>query len=165
MVADGEIVFFGHLLLQLFDAKVLEFYDFTAFSADQVIMMLTAMRYLVKGLSGAEIALLRQAAFCQKLERSVNGGVADMGMLFADFQIKFLSRQMGLHPKEFIQNDLSLACEFESLLADILSEYLAFFGHAPSSEIEYQSNRVTIRVSSSKTAFIRRMVATDKDNR
>jgi hypothetical protein len=147
VIGHDEAMLMCNLFLQFLDTRILELDNFTAFNADEMIMMIAAVSDFVKGLTAAKVTLFGKATFRQQLERPVNCRIADMGMLFSNPVIKFLGRQMGGSTEKFIQNDFPLTRKLESLLADIISEHLAFVGHGTSDEIEYQITRGNRRMS------------------
>ena len=69
-------------LLQALDLVVLELEDQAALGADQVIVVIADD--LEPRLAVPELALDRQPALDQELERPVDGGVADLGLAPAD---------------------------------------------------------------------------------
>ena len=87
MADNGEAMLPGHLFLKLFDSRILELKNGSALLADEVIMVLLAGGRLVTGLTISEMPFLSDTALGKELERAVNGGIADVGVFFAQFEV------------------------------------------------------------------------------
>ena len=79
-------------ILERLDLIVLELLDAPAFEADQVIVMLIVMGHLVARDAVPEMPLDGQAAFLEQLQRSIDRGVADLGIDRADLGQELLDR-------------------------------------------------------------------------
>ena len=110
MSLDGETVSPGHVFLKSFDIFILEFHDFAAGRADEVIVV-SLVRHIVVLCLRAEVAGLGQSDLAKEIERPVNGGQSDMRIFFRELPIH-LFRSDVLILQEHIQNVLALACEF-----------------------------------------------------
>lgn len=110
MGLDGEAIPAGDLFLKLFDVFILEFHDLAAGGADEVIVVPLVRHIIVLGLR-AEVACLGQSYFAKEIERPINCGKADMGVLFRELPIHLFRGDM-LILQEHVENVLALPCEF-----------------------------------------------------
>jgi hypothetical protein len=127
MSFNGETVLPGNLNLQLFNARVFEFDDFPAGDTDQVVMMLIQVTGFVTGLSVTEIPLFGYAAFGKQLQGTVNSGITDSRVLFANPQVKLLGREMRTGTQEILENDFPLPGRLQALFEQELSELVFCF--------------------------------------
>lgn len=81
MAVDGEAMRLRHLLLKLLDVHIFEFDDFLALCANQMVMVIDIVSQFISGMPVAELPLLRQTAFAEKVERPVDRRQSDRGML------------------------------------------------------------------------------------
>ena len=86
MSLDGEAISAGDLFLKPFDVFILEFYDFPAGGADEMIVMSLVGHIIILGLR-TEVTSLSQSYFAKEIERSINGGETDMRILFRELSI------------------------------------------------------------------------------
>ena len=110
MGLDGEAISAGDLFLKPFDVFILEFDDFPAGGADEVIVMPFVGHVIVLRLR-AEVTSLGQSYFAKEIERPVNGREADMWIFFRELPIHLLRGDV-LILQEHVQNVLALSCEF-----------------------------------------------------
>ncbi len=117
-VAGGQIVISAaDFLLKLSNFLRKEFDRTAAFRADHVVMaaavvlMLIARNAVVKSNFGSE------AAFGKKLQRAIDSGVADPGVLFLDETVKFVGRKMVPGLEKSAENRVALR---RLLKADLL---------------------------------------------
>jgi hypothetical protein len=104
-------------LLQALDLVVLELEDEPALDADQVIVMIADD--LVARLAVAELALDREPALDQELERAIDGGLADLGMALADLREQLVDRDVVARPEELLDDRLALGGGVEPVLGDV----------------------------------------------
>ena len=110
MGLDSEAVSAGDLFLKAFDVFILEFHDLAAGGADEVIVMPLVGYVIVLGLR-AEVASLGQPHFAKEIERPVNGGETDMGVLFCKLPVHLFRGDVFIF-QEHVENVLALPCEF-----------------------------------------------------
>lgn len=107
---DGESVSVGHFFLQLFNLAVLEFHDFPAPGADQMVMV-ALMRHVVILSLRTEVASLRDPGVAEEVQRSIDGRQSKVGIALGELMVHRFCSDMFL-PKERVQNQFSLAGEF-----------------------------------------------------
>ena len=83
----------GHILLHSLDCVIFEFHDLAALFTDEMVMMVLAGD-LVACLIFIEMTLCQQLAFLKEFESPVDCCVADVGIYFLDFGVKFLGADM-----------------------------------------------------------------------
>lgn len=88
MMRQFEIMFGSNFFLHRFKLFGIKLDDLAAFGADHVIVMFVIIVMLVIGFAVAETHFTRQSGFGQKFERSVNGRVTDIRILFLNGQYK-----------------------------------------------------------------------------
>ena len=69
--------------LESLDTRVLEFNDFTAGDANQVIMMFVVVAGLVTCLTISKMTLLGDTALCKQFQAAMNGCITDTRVLLA----------------------------------------------------------------------------------
>ena len=110
MGLNSEAISAGDFFLKSFDVFMLEFHDLAAGGADEVIVMSLVGHVIVLRLR-AEVASLGQPHFAKEIERPVDGGETDMGVLFCELPVH-LFRGDVLILQEHVENVLALPCEF-----------------------------------------------------
>lgn len=73
----------------------------------------------------AEMPLLPQSALTEDVERAVNRGQADPYITGLDLAVKVLGRYMVFSKKD-LENDLSLASQFEAVFGQVPFQYFDF---------------------------------------
>lgn len=125
MGGNGEAVPGGDFLLELFNLAVFKFHDFAAVGANEMVVVAFMGNIVVLRL-GAEMAGLRQASFAKQIERAVDRGQAQMRVLFGQLVIHLFRRDVFLL-EERVENELTLASEFELMLAEVRFQRLHLF--------------------------------------
>ena len=92
MPQQQETVLLGQLLLQLFDAGIVDLHDLAAGLADDMVVMTVGSGHFVAGDAVAEVDLCRHTGITQEFERPVDGGLADARIQFLDMLIELLQR-------------------------------------------------------------------------
>src|SRR5262245_56256095 len=105
------------LVLQHLDVIVLELEDEAALHADQVIVMIADD--LVARLAVAELALDRETAVDEQLERAVDGRVADARLALANFREELVDRDVIARAQELLDDRLALRRHVEPAILDI----------------------------------------------
>ena len=108
MAFNRKAMFSGDFNLEGLDARVLEFNDFPAGDADQVVMMFVMVAGLVTCLAIAKMTLLSDAALCKQFQAAMNGCITDARVLLAQTQIKLFRRKMRPGTKKLCENKLTL---------------------------------------------------------
>jgi hypothetical protein len=116
VAGDGKTVTFGNLFLQLFDFGIFKLEDGPAMRADQMIVVLGRVCRFKAGRAVTEVPLGGDPAFGEQLQRPMHGGVTDIRMLAADFQIEIFRRGVGRRLEKNIQDNLPLPGGFQPLL-------------------------------------------------
>jgi hypothetical protein len=129
VTAHGKIVLLDNLLLQALDTQALELDDLSTIGADKVVVVMVTLAGLVKGLPGAEVPLLGDAALGEQLQGAVDGGITDAGMLATNPEIQTLGGKMIGGVQKFVKDRLPLAGRLQTFPGHKLSKKLAFFRH------------------------------------
>lgn len=114
MGLDGETVSAGDLFLELFDVFILEFYDFAAGGADEVIVVSFVSHVIVLGLC-PEVTSLGQSHLAKEIKRPVDCRQTDVGVFFRELPIHLFGGDV-LILQEHIQDMLALPREFQLVL-------------------------------------------------
>ena len=88
MAFNGKPVLSGDFFLESFNAWILEFNNFPAGDADQVVMVFIQVTGFVTRLAVAEMTLLGDTAFGKQLQGPVHGRITDSGVFPAQAQVK-----------------------------------------------------------------------------
>ena len=108
-VARGEVVVSASdLLLELADFLRKEFHRAAAFGADHVVMAAAVVLMLVAGNAVVEGDLTGESALGEKLQRAINGGVADAGVFFLHEAVEFVGGEMVASFEERAQDGVAL---------------------------------------------------------
>jgi hypothetical protein len=95
MVEDPEPLLTGDAELKRFNTFALEFYDFAAGQADQVVMVGTFRVMLKTGHAVSEPARRSPTAFAHQFQRPVHCGISNPGTPLADLVVKLIDAQVG----------------------------------------------------------------------
>lgn len=142
MRLDREPVPASHFFLKLFDLAILEFDDFPARRADQMVVMALVGNIVILRLS-AEVPRLSEPRFAKQVQRPVDRGQPDMGVLFRQQAVHLLRCDVFLRQKD-AQNLLALASELELVFGKVILERRQVLGlslvvhGAPLNENDYQ---------------------------
>ena len=129
MAFDLIVVFAGQLFLQELQSRLLEFLDFPATQAAEMIMVGVAVNMLVMPVAVAEIHFPDQAAIDEERQSPVDGGLGDLGALALELQIEPVYIKVAVNLEDFPENFLALRRAPQSPLAKIILEDLEFGGH------------------------------------
>lgn len=125
MRLDHEPVFCRYLLLKALDFAILEFYDFAAAGADQMIMV-SLMRYIIILRLRAEVPSLGQAGVTEEIQRAVNRRQTKMRILLGELVVHSFGGHMFLLEK-CRENEFPLASQFQLMFGEMLPQRLHFF--------------------------------------
>jgi len=114
VVNDLEVVPTGLGVLQTLDLVVLEFEDFSAADAHEVVVVLHADGALVVLLPAPEILLLQDPRLRQKIERAVHRGFRDRVVLALGEAEQLVGREMALGFHRTAQDRAPLSGELEA---------------------------------------------------
>lgn len=117
---DRKAVPLGDFLLQPFDVLVFEFHDLPATGADEMVVMPFVGDVVVLRL-GAEVLGPRQAGFAEEIERPVDGGQADVRVLFGEHPVHLLGSDV-FHLEEDFKDLFTLAGELQLMLGQVVFE-------------------------------------------
>src|SRR6266550_969840 len=119
----------GHLVLNSFQLRRVELDDLSADRADHVIVMLVLVVVLVMSAAIAESRFSGQSRISQKLQRTINGGLSDAGVLFAHQAVKIFAGNVTLCAEKYFQDQVALRGPLEALAAKMFDENFLLFGH------------------------------------
>jgi hypothetical protein len=122
---DGKSVPGGHFFLEPLNFLVFKFHDLIAAGADEVIVVALVRDVVVLRLR-AEVPGLCEAGIAEQIERPVDGRESKVRIGLSQLVIHGLRGNV-LLPEEGVQNQFTLACELELMLAQVLSQGLHFF--------------------------------------
>jgi len=114
----------GHFFLESFNFFVFKFHDLLASGADEVIVV-TLVRHVVVLRLRAEVPGLCEACIAEQIECPVDGREPQMRVGFRQLVIHGFRSNMFL-PEESVQNQFTLAGEFELMLTQVLLQSLHF---------------------------------------
>ena len=126
MPQQQEAVLLGQLLLQLFDAGIVDLHDLAAGLADDMVVMTVGSGHFVAGDAVAEVDLCRHTGITQEFERPVDGGLADARVQFLDMLIELLQRVVAGELKKGIGDDPPLGRGVQAFAAHELQESQQF---------------------------------------
>lgn len=109
MTFNGKTVLSGNFFLKSFDALVLEFDDFAAGDADQVVMVFIEVAGFITCLAISEMTLLSDTALGKQLQCPVHGRITDPGIFPAQAQIQLFGRNVRAKTQKLIEDGFSLA--------------------------------------------------------
>jgi hypothetical protein len=125
MGLDGEAVPGGHFFLQLFDFAIFELHDSSAVGANEVVVVALVGDVVVLSL-GTEVAGLGQAGFAKEIEGAVDRREPEMRVFSRKLMIHLFRRDVFLL-EERVENQFTLAGEFQLMLSEMLLEHLHLF--------------------------------------
>lgn len=100
------------------DLVVLEFDDFAALQADQVVMVMVSDVF-EPGLPPAKLALVRKPSLGQELERPVDGGIADLVVQLFHLSPEVFAGEVLVLAKKLLDDHVPLARGLETVLGEI----------------------------------------------
>ena len=110
MRLDGEAISAGDIFLKAFYVFILEFHDFPAGGANEMIVM-SLVGYVVILSLRAEVPSLGQSDFAKEIERPVNRGQTDVRIFLRELPVHLLRSDV-LILQEHVKNVLALPCKF-----------------------------------------------------
>jgi hypothetical protein len=113
--SEFESVLVSDVLLQFFDARLFEFDDVPALDANEVIVVRGVVGEFITSQSVAEAALVGDAAFGEKLEGAIDGGVADPRVLFAHLGEQLFDADVIFGTKKRLDDESALICGPQAL--------------------------------------------------
>ena len=125
MRLNYESVLAGHLLLQTLNLTILEFHDFSAARADQMVVV-SFMRHIVILRLRAKVSCLSQAGLAEQIQCAVNRRQTEMRVLFGQLMIHGLGGDVFLFQKCH-ENKFALAGQFQLVLGEVVPQGLHFF--------------------------------------
>ncbi len=125
MAQDLELVARRDLDLGLLDHLALEFLDLPAFDTNEMIVVL--LLDFVSRDAIVEAAFCRDARFDQKLHRSIDRGVSDVGVLPSHALIEIFTRDMPLRLEKYREDEITLLRVFEVILLKVGGERLHLY--------------------------------------
>ena len=132
MARGREVVAAADFLLQLADFRREKLNRTAAIGADHVVMTATIVLVFVAGDPVVKSHFAGQAAFRQKLERSVNRGISDAGVLLLDQPMKFIGGKVVAGLEKRAQNGVPLGSLFEANpLQMTVKNFLGLSNHLP----------------------------------
>lgn len=132
---DGEAVSGRDFFLKTLDIAVLEFHDFPATGADEMIVM-ALVRHIVILCLGSEMAGLGEACLAEEVQCAVNSRQPQMGIFPRQLVVHFLSRDVFLF-QECVEDQFTLAGKFQLVFSKMLledSHFFDVFGHGDQPE-------------------------------
>ena len=121
---DGKSVPGGHFFLEPLNFFVFKFHDLIAVGADEVIVVALVRDVVVLRLR-AEVPGLCESGIAEQIERPVDCRKSKMRIGLSQLVIHGLRGNV-LLPEESVQNQFTLACELELMLAQVLLQGLHF---------------------------------------
>jgi len=94
MTTNRKTMTLRHALLESFNRLILEFGDFAATCANEMIVMFPGSNIFVTFLAVAKIELPGDPGLRKKLQGAANSSVTDTGMLRPYFPVEFLGAHM-----------------------------------------------------------------------
>jgi len=122
VAADLELVLPRNILLESFNAFILELYDRAASRTDQMIMMRIWLRMLISRETVIKSPFLGESRFSKQFQCTVNGGVAYTGMYLFDPCVQFLRAQVLACVDKDLEDAVPLACRLEALDRKIFTQ-------------------------------------------
>jgi hypothetical protein len=119
----------GECFLQFFNAGMRHFEAFPAFDADEMVVVPVVIFMLIPGDPVAELHLIGEARFRQKLHGAVHGSIPDRTVLFFNQSMQFLDGQVPFGGKKNPQYHVSLGCMTKAPETYERIQYFAFFIH------------------------------------
>jgi hypothetical protein len=115
----------GECFESIVDGLVGKFDNASTVDANEVIVLgILVVNRVVSGLTVAEILREGKSLFDEELESSVDGGVSDTGLFVSNVFEQFVGRDVLIETKESLDDEITLASRFESLLLEALVERL-----------------------------------------
>lgn len=121
---DDKSIPGGHFFLEPLNFFIFELHDLLAAGADEVIVV-ALVRHIVVFCLRAEVPGLSETCVAEQIERSVDGREPQVRIGFGQLVIHRLRGNVFL-PEKGAQNQFTLPCELELMLAQVLLEGLHF---------------------------------------
>ncbi|MDT5063554.1 MAG: hypothetical protein QOH63_4013 [Acidobacteriota bacterium] len=129
VLLDLEAVLGGHSVLNGFEFGGVEFDDLATLHADHVVVVLVLVIMLVVRPPITEANFARESCLGQKLERAIDGGLADGRVLRLHQPVKVFAGEMFLRAYKNFQDQVALRRALESGLLYVIEKYFLLFGH------------------------------------
>ncbi len=123
MILSGDFVLFS------LDDLTVKLDQETALGADKMVVMLVIEIVLVTFTAVAEALLTSQPAFVQELERTIDGGEPDAGILSFDPIVEVFRAQMPFGLEKNFENQLTLGSLLKPCPAQVIKEDLFLLRH------------------------------------
>lgn len=143
MVSNRKAMSSGDFVLQFLNARVVKLQYGATIGTDEVVMMLFINTGLVAGLPISEVMAFGQTALGQQFERPMYSRIANLGMIFTQFEIEVFGGGMGSETEKLVKNDLPLSGTFKPLLGQVVVKNFFDFLHTSPllPENDFQDNR------------------------
>ncbi len=99
-----------YLFLEAFYGFILEFDDAVAGGADEVVVMFPDQDVLIPCLTVMEYYLTGKPSLGKLFERTVDRRLADVWMTGLDHEVQLFYAEMSMGGKEYVKDDVPLAC-------------------------------------------------------
>jgi hypothetical protein len=128
MILKLKAVLGRHFLLESFNVLALELNNLVALVADEVVVVLFVRHIVIDGFGVAEVSLLADADFAEKIQGPIDGGESEVDVLAGESLVKLLGRDVvGL--EKLLKDQLTLVGEFEIVFGQMDSKQLFFSLH------------------------------------
>jgi hypothetical protein len=118
MILHDEIIFFCNILLERFNAFILELDNGTALRADEMIVVVIPALILKARKTIVKSALFSETCRSQELQRPVHRCVPDSGMLFLHPSMQFFDAHVPSGFHKYRQDDIALTRGSEPLVGE-----------------------------------------------
>lgn len=122
MAGRGELKLRSNATLNFFEFGCEKFDRIAARGADHVVMGTAVQAVFVARHAILEIHLEGQATLSEQPERSIDGCVADAGILFSDEAVEFFRAQVSPCVQENLKDAIALGALLQALLAQVRGE-------------------------------------------
>jgi hypothetical protein len=119
----------SHSILDRLQFSRKELDDPATLRTDHVVVVLVFVIVFVVGDAIAKANFAREPRFRQKLQRTIDRGLADARVFLPDQAIKVFAGQVRFRAKEHVEDELTLRRPLESLLLNMFEKNFLFFSH------------------------------------
>ena len=110
MACEGKTAFSCDVFLPFFNVGIVDFFNFSALQANEMVMVAGGIGHFVAGDVIAEMDFSGKTGFTEELKRPVDCGLTDAGILLGNNLVEFLKRMMPWKIEKCLSNDTSLHC-------------------------------------------------------
>lgn len=110
MACEGKTAFSCDVFLPFFNVGIVDFFNFSALEANEMVMVAGGIGHFVAGDVIAEMDFSGKTGFTEELKRPVDCGLTDAGILLGNNLVEFLKRMMPWKIEKCLSNDTSLHC-------------------------------------------------------